>query len=309
MANHPESVSKEPAIFPRGFLLTRLTLQVLLGLLAVALLFGLYQVMNIWQGWQGRWGRVLPYIIFGLAVLLPYAEALRGLRKGPTKDDQAYCIGLGTFVLLSLPFTAFVFVFIEGVGRLFGGKLFVGLILVGLANILVIAGSVVTLHHLGREKGDWRLLGKGVAKAAVVFVIFIFALVFAPPSSLFPEKNDAATVGSARLVANCAVHYRDTHPDRGFPTSLAELGPRSLGGIDCIDSVLAGGKKSEYLITYSPEPENNLGIREGYEGRAIPSECGRTGIRTYFWDETGIIRFTNDSAAGCPPADAQSPPL
>lgn len=70
-----------------------------------------------------------------------------------------------------------------------------------------------------------------------------------------------------------------------------------------IDSVLATGVKQGYLFTV--EPSTGPGGTPRYTAHAIPETPGKTGVRTFFVDETGLIRSTNNGDA----ASAHSPPL
>ena len=66
-----------------------------------------------------------------------------------------------------------------------------------------------------------------------------------------------------------------------------------------------GTPKSGYAYTYTPT-NPIAGVNTGYAVNADPVSCTRTGVRTYFSDDTGVIRFNNDPGGGCPPADATS---
>lgn len=147
----------------------------------------------------------------------------------------------------------------------------------------------------------------------VVAIILIIAAIAIP--NLLRSKmsaNEASAAGSMRVFITCTVSYQAGNPDVGFPNSTIALGPVSGGGDGCLDSVLTaaatgGAPKSGYRFTYVPT--NNVGgVNTGFTVNADPARCGRTGAKTYYVDETGILRFLNDPSANCPPADATSPP-
>jgi type IV pilus assembly protein PilA len=73
-----------------------------------------------------------------------------------------------------------------------------------------------------------------------------------------------------------------------FATSLAELGPPQSGtagpsASDLIPGDLAAGEKSGYKFTLS-------GTEAGYVIHATPSTFGTTGNRTFYSDQSGVIR-------------------
>jgi type IV pilus assembly protein PilA len=85
-----------------------------------------------------------------------------------------------------------------------------------------------------------------------------------------------------------------------FATSLKELGPPARGAAngasaDLIDSSWAAGEKSGYKLTMT-------GNQSGYAITAVPLAYGNTGSRTFYSDQTMLIR-END---GPEPATASS---
>ena len=151
----------------------------------------------------------------------------------------------------------------------------------------------------------------------VVAIILIIAAIAIP--NLLRSKmsaNEASGVGSMRLLVNCSVSYATGHPNIGYPASAIGLGPVTGGGDGCIDSVLAAASagptsppKSGYTFTYAPAVPIG-GVNTGFTIAGGPASCGRTGVRTYFADESGVLRFENFPGALClPAATATSFPL
>lgn len=147
----------------------------------------------------------------------------------------------------------------------------------------------------------------------VVAIILIIAAIAIP--NLLRSKmsaNEASAGGSMRIFINCTITYQASNPNVGFPDTIVELGPVSGGGNGCLDPVLTaaangGASKNGYLFTYLPT--NNVGgVNGGFSVTAFPLRCARTGTRSFFVDETGILRFENDAAADCPLATATSLP-
>lgn len=140
------------------------------------------------------------------------------------------------------------------------------------------------------------ILGWSYAPFLAIFPILIIAAIAIP--NLLRSKtaaNEASAVGTTRLIVTCAVVYQTGRAV--FPANLDEMGPTGDG---CLDDVAASGSKSGYTFSYLP-------TNSGFTITATPTSCERTARRTFFTDETGVIRFRND--AGCPAATAESPPL
>ena len=140
------------------------------------------------------------------------------------------------------------------------------------------------------------ILGWVYAPFLAIIPIMIVAAIAIP--NLLRAKmsaNEASAVGTTRLIVTCAVAYQMNNAV--YPASLDEMGPTGDG---CLDERSVSGMKIGYAFDYVPT--NN-----GFTLTATPASCERTGRRTFFADETGILRFRN--VAGCPAATAESPPL
>lgn len=118
------------------------------------------------------------------------------------------------------------------------------------------------------------------------------------------EKRHIDTRASdpLRTIFLAQSEYAREHPDKGFATSLEDLGNGSSGAL--IDSVLASGTKSGYgFILWTAAPDAH-----GYVSRffvvARPQEY-RKGERSFFIDESGVERFTAENRA----ATAADPPI
>lgn len=147
----------------------------------------------------------------------------------------------------------------------------------------------------------------------VVAIILIIAAIAIP--NLLRSKmaaNEASAGGAMRLFINCAITYQAGNPNVGFPGTIIELGPVTGGGNGCLDTVITaaangGAPKAGYQFAYLPA-NNVSGVNTGFTVTAFPVSCGRTGTRTFFVDETGILRFENDELASCPLATGTSLP-
>jgi type IV pilus assembly protein PilA len=127
----------------------------------------------------------------------------------------------------------------------------------------------------------------------VVAIILIIAAIAIP--NLIKSKmaaNEASAVGSVRTVNTGEVNYAASCPATGFSTVLAGLstGGGCPGGVGIIDSVLAGGAKSGYTFTEAGTVGTD-GLNDTYSTIALPATVGTTGQRSFYSDQTGVIRY------------------
>jgi hypothetical protein len=132
-------------------------------------------------------------------------------------------------------------------------------------------------------------------------------------------------VGSLRVIETAAISY-DSEFENGFPSSLEVLGgvpggERTCNRASLIDAPLASGRKSGYVFTYTAVFPGNSAVpvispkaaakgctsggASGFTVNADPLQRGRTGSRSFFADQTGVIRVSNNGES----ATADSPPL
>jgi hypothetical protein len=168
----------------------------------------------------------------------------------------------------------------------------------------VLAARVFFL--LKREGGDvWRLVGAGFLAIAVV--VTSAALL---PRGHPRSTSQASAVASLRTINTAQITYASTY-DVSYSSSLAELGPPPPGAVPTasaaglIDEVLARGIKNGYRFIYTPGPRNSKGAIPGYTLTARPLEYTHQNRRSFFTDETGVIRSTQEDRN----ATAQDPPL
>jgi prepilin-type N-terminal cleavage/methylation domain-containing protein len=152
----------------------------------------------------------------------------------------------------------------------------------------------------------------------VIAIILIIAAIAIP--NLLKSRilaNEASAIGSLRAIYSAAQMYSSTYSN-GFPPSLAALGPPAGGGnnstcdnANLLDSVLASGKKSGYVFTYTgSNPVSSPGqgcANPGFNAFTInadPAQRGTTGQRSFFIDASGTIRYNLSQ-----PATASDPPF
>jgi len=102
--------------------------------------------------------------------------------------------------------------------------------------------------------------------------------------------NEAVAITSCKTIINaCHSYYVNTMP-HSYPQQLSDL----TGNPSYIDSKLASGDKSGYLYIYnSDDPETTFTLN------ANPKAYQKTGVRSFYADETGKITATDaDGQAG-----------
>ncbi len=140
----------------------------------------------------------------------------------------------------------------------------------------------------------------------VVAIILIIAAIAIP--NLLKSKmaaNESSAVGSLRTINTGEVTYASSCPNVGYSATLVELntGALCIGGQGIIDSVLAAGTKSGYAFTYAPAASG--GLNTTYTDQALPVTYQTTGQRSFFTDQTGVIRYALVGSAA--PTVASSP--
>jgi type IV pilus assembly protein PilA len=143
----------------------------------------------------------------------------------------------------------------------------------------------------------------------VVAIILIIAAIAIP--NLIRSKmaaNEASAVASLRTYNTSIVAYQTTY--QTMPTTnFAQLGPAavpSAAGADLVDNLLgiAAPTKSGYGFTYGPGAPDVNGIVSTYTINANPTVQNSTGQRTFFTDQSGVIRQRTD---GNPAAVTDTP--
>lgn len=135
---------------------------------------------------------------------------------------------------------------------------------------------------------------KGFTLVEIMIVVAIIALLaaIAIPNLLRARlnANESAAIAAMQTISSGATSFRGANP--AYPTTLADL---SSAQPPYIDSVLGGGTKQGYVY-------NLTGTANAFSATSIPSVPGTTGLRSFFVDESGVIRFCNGNvSAACTP--------
>ncbi|HVZ17852.1 MAG TPA: hypothetical protein VG897_12085, partial [Terriglobales bacterium] len=104
--------------------------------------------------------------------------------------------------------------------------------------------------------------------------------------------SEASVIGSLRVYNTALVTYSSTFPEIGFPDSLTVLGGEggSPDHAGLVDTYLSSPpfEKSGYRFTYRRTGQDEYTIT----ARSVESRSDST--RSFFTDQTGVIRFTTE---------------
>jgi type IV pilus assembly protein PilA len=258
----------------------------------------------------------LPFSIILFGLWLPYVFILLRLRKPQThRQGLALALGIGFWGVLVFGR------FLLPAGPEFGWleAPFAAALL--FLQALLVSSAFLAWRSLRFVKGDRGTIAKGIVEGLVC--MFLLSMYFVA-SGLGPEgltlsrrvASESMAVSNLREIKTAAVSYQSQHKI-GYPPSLVALGPPapnekpSCRAADLIDPLLASGEKSGYVFTYTPGPSVEkpaAGCPSGvqaYTVAARPLRYQETGTRSFFTDETGVIRSTSEDRA----ATKDDPPL
>src|SRR5208282_454232 len=229
---------------------------------------------------QDRYDLLWPIVFCPL--WLPYIWVFWGLRPNAgahaVKKTLAVALVCGFLILVLFSFLLTV-TFLDA-----DRQIVIVLALVVLLQVALLLGTIKAYYSMDREPGDLQIL----LRRLWIPIVGIAVVVIILPNLFFLQKRvpyEASSVSSLRTINTAQVEFARTHPDRGFASSLAELGPGSSG---LIDSVLASGKKSEYLYILTTSPPDSQGRTSQYSVLARPLHYGKNTQRSFFTDESGV---------------------
>ncbi|MDD5291949.1 MAG: type II secretion system protein [Candidatus Omnitrophica bacterium] len=138
-----------------------------------------------------------------------------------------------------------------------------------------------------------RKSGFTLVEIMVVVAIILIVMTLALPNILRSRMNanEVAAIAHCRLISTACQSYYSNSIPHVYPNSLEDLiEPNSSPAY--IDTTLASGEKQGYIFTYDLVNEDSFTLN------AAPRTPGRTGVRYFYTDETGVIRNKNDEEAG-----------
>ncbi len=136
----------------------------------------------------------------------------------------------------------------------------------------------------------------------VVAIILVIAAIAVPKlNSARMQSQEMAAIRQINTIHTAQTMYMSQF--QKFAESLQQLGPPASGApgpaaADLIPGDLAAGEKTGYVFTLAP-------TKEGYVITAVPKVFNSTGRRTFYSDQTLVIREN----WGPEPATAQSPEI
>jgi len=106
------------------------------------------------------------------------------------------------------------------------------------------------------------------------------------------EENEANAISSVKKIVTAQFDYSEGRGG-GYAITLVDLRSRGL-----IDSALESGVRDGYVFSMGS-------VGSVFTVDATPMTYGSTGTRSFFSDETGVIRYTREDR----PATANDKPL
>ncbi len=200
------------------------------------------------------------------------------------------------------------------------------------------AVAAIILGHLSLSeisKSAGRLTGRGLATTGLVlgyfgavglipFILIIAAIAIPNLIRARIAANESSAVAALRTIDAAALSYSEKYSN-GFPPDLLTMDGVDAGAPGCdhaqlIGSVLATGQRNGYVFTYVALPEIEgqqrpvstqaaangctVGGKDAFTVSADPVTRGTTGMRSFFIDQTGVVREERNG-----PASADSPVL
>ena len=130
---------------------------------------------------------------------------------------------------------------------------------------------------------------KGFTLVEIMIVVAIIALLaaIAIPNLLRARlaANESTAIAALKTIASAAHTYRSSGPS--YPVNLTVL---STAVPPYIDSVLGNGTKQGYNFTLN-------GDASGFNATAVPVLVNTTGVRRFFVDTSGVIRYNSTDNA------------
>jgi type II secretory pathway pseudopilin PulG len=174
----------------------------------------------------------------------------------------------------------------------------IGFFTVGLAGVGAIVGIILACVAMSKIKREpWQYGGRGMAIAALVlnivslvsFVPMGIIAAIAIPNLLASRRaaNEASAMSTLRTLHSAEATYQATRGEGQYGT-LSQLAAEGL-----IDSKLATGTKNGY--NFSVELTTNEMNYPGFTVLGVPMTYRSTGIRSFYIDETGVIRAGDNS--------------
>jgi len=177
----------------------------------------------------------------------------------------------------------------------------------GLLGVGAITGIILAAIAMGRVKREpWKYGGRGIAIAGLVLSITSLVTVvpigiiasIAVPNLLAARRaaNESSAIYSIRTISQAEMAYQDAFQRYG---TLQELAAQNL-----IDQRLGLGLKNGYRFTVKLTNDNP--DSPGFAANGVPDDYRKTGTRSFYVDETMVVRASNKLGM---PASSNDAPL
>jgi type IV pilus assembly protein PilA len=135
----------------------------------------------------------------------------------------------------------------------------------------------------------------------IAIILVILAIAIPKANNVMMSGREMAAIREIQTIHQAQTQYYSQFGK--YATNLAQLGPPQSGspgpeGADLIPANLAQGKHNGHIFTLSGSPS-------GYTISVVPEQFGNSGRRTFYSDQTLVIR-NNWSQE---PATAESPEI
>ena len=166
----------------------------------------------------------------------------------------------------------------------------------GMVGVGAIVGIVLSVKAMGRvSREPWRYGGRSMAIAGLVLSItslasavplgIVMAIAIPNLMASYRAANEGSAQASIRTISQAEMTYQGTAARFG---TLEELAASGL-----IDPKLSSGIKNGYTFTVTLDSDNP----EGFAVTGVPVTYGKTGIRSFYIDETFVMRGGNNYGA------------
>ena len=143
-----------------------------------------------------------------------------------------------------------------------------------------------------------RRKGLGCVWGGLVLFGILAALAFVGTAARLRARLgawEAGAIGGAREIAKAQAQFFEDHDRYASPEALVEAGLLQTQWRECAPSCSVGGYSWEFRLT-----------EQGFEALAVPLQYSRTGVRSFYLSEAGVIRAANHEGGE---ASATDPPL